>query len=532
MWGVTSPSDLAVGNGKIKSAQDFGFFSLLYLAQALGKANVTDSIQLTVITNNMQEVTGDEVLCPEKATVVGACKVIPQEYLNIICHSIDLVIPESDGLQRLRLVKQLTQEITGKQSDLVVAYRGNQRWVQIFDAIPLGEAEGQPAHLRQGGVYLITGGLGRIGLLLAGYLAQNVRAKLILTSRNGLPPNDEWEKWLANHDESDTTSQKICKVRDLEKLGAEVIVAKADSANFDDMKAAVDMATERFSTIDGVIHAAGILVGGKFNSIQDTNKADCEAQFRPKIDGLIVLEKVLEGQKLDFCILFSSISSVLGGLGFLAYSAANLFMDAFARVQNRKNGVPWVSVNWDAWQFGEVKQSNNAAGAGLAELALMPAEGVEVFRRVMSIDPLSQIIVSTGDLQARINKWVKLESIRKDEGTEKVESQPRHSRPNLQEDYVAPTNDLEQTLADVWQELFGIDKIGIQDNFFELGGHSLLATSVVSRVRDAFQVELGLQNFFEKPTIAELANVILEKMVEAEDSETLHQILEEIEAQP
>ena len=531
MWGVTSPGDLTAGNGKIKSAQVFAFFSLLYLAQALGKANVTHSIQLTVITNNMQEVTGDEVLFPEKATVLGACKVIPQEYLNIICQSLDIVLPESDDWQRLRLVKQLTQEITSKQSDLVVAYRGNQRWVQTFDAMPVGETEGQPAHLRKGGVYLITGGLGRIGLVLAKYLAQTVQAKLILTSRNGLPPKDEWEKWLANHDENDTTSQKIRKVLDLEKLGAEVLPVKADSANLDEMKAAVDMAKKKFATIHGVIHAAGVLVGGKFNSIADTNKADCEAQFRPKIDGLIVLKKILKGQKLDFCLLFSSISSVLGGLGFLAYSAANLFMDAFARVQNRKNGVPWVSVNWDAWQFGEVKQSNNAARADLADLALMPDEGVEVFGRVLSFDPLSQIIVSTGDLQARINKWVKLESIRKNEGTEKVESQPRHSRPTLQEDYVAPTNDLEQTLADIWQELFGIDKIGIQDNFFELGGHSLLATSVGSRVRDAFQVELSLQSFFEKPTIAELANVILEKMVEAEDSDTLHQILEEIEAQ-
>jgi acyl carrier protein len=82
----------------------------------------------------------------------------------------------------------------------------------------------------------------------------------------------------------------------------------------------------------------------------------------------------------------------------------------------------------------------------------------------------------------------------------------RHARPALQTAYVAPQNDLEAQIAEIWQLLFGIDKIGVQDNFFELGGHSLMATQVLVRLRDHFGVDLPVRTIFEAHTIAELAS--------------------------
>jgi acyl carrier protein len=72
--------------------------------------------------------------------------------------------------------------------------------------------------------------------------------------------------------------------------------------------------------------------------------------------------------------------------------------------------------------------------------------------------------------------------------------------------YVAPQTSIEETLATIWQEVLGLEQVGVHDNFFELGGHSLLATQVVSRVREQLQVELKLTTFFEVPTINGLAN--------------------------
>jgi len=85
---------------------------------------------------------------------------------------------------------------------------------------------------------------------------------------------------------------------------------------------------------------------------------------------------------------------------------------------------------------------------------------------------------------------------------------PDQTRPDLEGDFMAPRNPIEEALAGIWAEVLGLERVGTHDNFFELGGHSLKATQVISRVRDTLQVELPLRSIFETPTIAELSNSI------------------------
>ncbi len=486
---------------RIDNAQDLGFYSLLFLAQALEKQNRADQVQILVISNNLQDVTGEENLCPEKATLLGPVNVISQEYPNLNCRSIDVVIPATE-----KLVEQLVTELAIQSSDRMIAYRGNHRWVQTFEPVRLDTVQGT-LHLRQGGVYLITGGLGSIGLVLAEYLAKTVQAKLILTGRSAIPAKDEWELWLATHDPQDPISHKIQKVRELEALGAEVLVASVDVANLAQMQSLINQAELQFGQLNGVFHAAGIL-GEKFNTIENTSKTDCEQQFRPKIYGLLVLEKIAQDRKLDFCVLLSSLSAILGGLGSVAYSAANLFMDALTRQHNQTRSISWMSINWDSWKVGEDPSKNASWGSTLAEFAITAQEGVKAFQCLLSTRELSQVIVSTGDLQARINQWIKLDSSPK-----KVAAQPSNSlslylRPDLQNDYIAPRNEIEQTISQIWQELLGVKQIGIYDNFFELGGHSLLATQVISRIRQKVQVEFPVNILFKAPTVADVSEYI------------------------
>jgi acyl carrier protein len=218
------------------------------------------------------------------------------------------------------------------------------------------------------------------------------------------------------------------------------------------------------------------------------------------------LEKVLHGKELDFYLMFSSLSSILGGLGFVAYSAANLFMDAFAHKYNQTKFIPWISVNWDGWQFREGKERNTAVGATLAELAILPKEGMRAFQRVLSMAP--QVVVSTSDLQPRIDQWIKLESLRDTKHSPLGDPVALHARPNLHNIYVAPRSEVEQIVADAWAALLGIEQVGIHDNFFELGGHSLLAIQLISRLRDTFHVDLSVHSLFDAPTVAELAESI------------------------
>jgi acyl transferase domain-containing protein/acyl carrier protein len=494
LWSLKEGEDGRSGAELFAETQSTGFYSLLFLGQALGKQVVTQPLQVLVVSNGVHEVESGDVVHPERATLLGPCKVIPQEYVNIACRNIDIVVPESGSDQEKRLIDQLVVELAAESSDVVVAYRGNHRWVQVFEPIKFdGEAERLPL-LREKGVYLITGGLGRIGLLMAEYLAKSAQARLVLTGRSGLPTPAEREQWLANHDEEDLVSARIKRVQRLEKLGAEVLVVSADVADEDQMRAVVAQTYDRFGKIDGLVHAAGIIDEEALTTISETDYAQCELHFQSKVYGLYVLDRVLNKNQedLDFCLLVSSLSPVLGGIGFVAYASANVFMDAFAHKQNEAYHQAWVSVNWDGSETEE--------------------ETMEAFRRILSVGPVTQIIFSTQDLIANIAKWVKLEGLRE----KQKQAEPAlllHLRPNLQNPYVAPRSEVERRIVNIWQELLGIEQVGIYDDFFELGGHSLVGTQVISRLRRDFQVDLALRILFEMPTAADLALVIEDLLI-------------------
>jgi acyl carrier protein len=225
-----------------------------------------------------------------------------------------------------------------------------------------------------------------------------------------------------------------------------------------------------------------------------------------------VLEKVLRGRPLDFCLLFSSNAAVLGGLGFTAYAAGNLFLDAFAAEHNRRSPVPWVSANWDGWPYGEASLGSAGPQTSLAQYAMTRAEAIEAFERVVGWGR-GQVVVSTGDLGARLARWIVREDLAAQARSTLGGKQPDlHPRPHLATDYVAPRDALEQSLAAIWQELLGIAQIGVNDNFFELDGHSLLATQIISRVREACQVELPIKAIFEAPTIGGLAEAVRQSL--------------------
>ena len=537
-WGVTTntqtlsqiPSEatkLAISTFELY--QNFGFYSLLFIAKALSKQNITKPLELMVITNNLYEVIGQEELIVEKGTVVGACKVIPQEYPNITCRNIDIILSESKTSLEKQLIDQIIAELTIQPSDLVVAYRGRHRWIQTTQPTQLKEVEEETTRLRKGGVYLIAGDfVGSLGLVFAEYLAQTVQAKLILIGNIGLPQRNEWSQWLTTHEEQDTVSSYIKKILSLEESGTELLIIEADVANFEPMQAAINLAYKSFGQIHGVFYVTPMSNEKSSLSIQEIAKTQSESQFHSKVYGLYVLEKVLQDRKLDFCLLQSSLSSIVGGLGLVAYSAANLFIDSFVNKRNQTSLLPWICINWDAVQYQQQERKDNALGATLADLAMTPNEVWNVCQRVLAVSSANQFIVSPGDLQARLNTWIERKSLHKTNNTQEG-TLSQHSRPRLQTTYTDPSNEIEQTIANVWQEILGVEQIGINDNFFELGGHSLLAVQVTSRLREIFQVELPLQTIlFDAPTVAGLANVIADRQPHQEDPQEIAALLQEI----
>jgi NAD(P)-dependent dehydrogenase (short-subunit alcohol dehydrogenase family) len=426
--------------------------------------------------------------------------VIPQEYRHLSCRSIDVEAPvngwDDTGAARL------ARELLGGSSDHAVAYRGAYRWVQSFEPWPLAARDAGASLLRDDGAYLVTGGLGGIGLEVAEFLARAVRARLVLVGRSPLPARAEWESFLAAHDETDEASRRIRRIQALEALGSEVLVLAADAADLSQMRGVVAEAEARFGSIHGVVHALG--AEKVVQLITEVGPSEAERQFRPRLQGAEVLEQVLEGRPLDFCLLISSLSAVLGAVGSVAYTAAHVFLDAFAARHNRTSAVPWLSVNWDRWFTW--REAASAPTASEGDYSMTPEEAQEALGRVLSSGNPAQLVVSTGDLQARVDRWIRLPSSSAAEDS-RADRRSAYSRPDLVQAYVAPGTPEERTLAGIWCEALGLEKVGVNDDFFELGGDSVLGLRIVAKANEA-GVRLTGRHIFEHHTIAELAAAV------------------------
>jgi amino acid adenylation domain-containing protein len=316
------------------------FDSLLLLAQALGRRGAND-LRLDVVSDGLHRLAGDRVSHPEKALLLGPCKVIPQEYPRVRCRSIDLPLAEGPEEADAAL-DGLLAELAAESQETVVAWRGGERWVQAFEPVQLGASV---SRLRERGVYLVTGGLGGLGLTFARHLAETVKARLVLVSRTARP------------DAADP------RLLELERLGAEVMVAAADVADPAAIAAVVAAARERFGAIHGVVHAAGVPGGGLIQIKRPEAAAEVLA---PKLQGTLVLERVLGDERLDFFLLCSSINAVLGGFGQVDYCAANAFQDAFARSRSGRRGTFHVAVGWDRWrEVGMAASAPEGSGRGV-----------------------------------------------------------------------------------------------------------------------------------------------------------------------
>jgi acyl carrier protein len=280
----------------------------------------------------------------------------------------------------------------------------------------------------------------------------------------------------------------------------------------------VEAAVARFGAVHGVVHAAGRPGGG---ILQRKTRQSADPVLAPKVRGALALEQVFRGRPLDFMVLFSSITSVLAQPGQADYVAANAFLDAFAQERTRR-GEPTLSLGWDAWR--EVGMAvDTAVPAELREwrqqelkMGMTSAEGVEAFRRALAAFSATSpwLVVSTHDLASRLERNVAASVL---EELERAQA-PRasHPRPLLANAYVAPESEAERQIAGIWQELLGIEQIGVHDNFFDLGGNSLLAIRIISRLKGDLGVDVSEVSIFEGPTVASLAKLLFPGEAEAE----------------
>lgn len=491
-------------SSEFEAAQERGFYSLLFLLQAIGK-HTEASFNLSVITNQSQAVAAEKST-PAKAPMLGLCRVAPQEFSHLHCRFLDVALPGNDA-DIQQLAQQLVAEVDARSAEPVIAYRGRQRWVQGFESARIEAASGTA--LREGGTYVLTGGLEGNGFALARLLARKFKANLVLLQADDSARAEGTENPMAKQ-----------RVQQLESLGARVMVANADITSTQQWKNAWTAGESAFGKIHGVIHAEEPAGEQTFRALTEAKRGDFELLFRPKIYALFGLQGLMEEKKPDFCVLISSLASVLGGIGYGGYTAANLFMDAFARERNRLGSTPWLSVNWDLWLTEDRHDDITRIRGDLVDLAMNEAEGEEAFLRVLGARTANQVLVSVSDLNRRIaDTGRRIEEARKRESEQMNVSAALHVRPSLPTPYVAPETEMEKRIAAVWQRTLGFEQIGIDDNFFELGGDSLVAIQVAKRLKQELKLDFPVAKLYQGVTIRALAQLLAQD--EAEVSKQL-----------
>ncbi|MET0791597.1 MAG: type I polyketide synthase, partial [Polyangiaceae bacterium] len=285
----------------------------LHSVMALGRALLVEragsALRVIVATSGAQSVLGETITAPARALVTGPALVLPVEHEGIRFTALDL---DDVALESSLASKALLSEAAADDSEVFVARRAGLRWARRYAETTLPTVDPSALPLKPHGVYLITGGTGGIGVTLAEWLAKRVSARLVLSGRKSLPAREQWDNWLAEHPADDATTEIINGVRRIEAAGGEVLLVTADVSDEHALRRAIDEARVQWGAIDGVIHSAGIAGG---SAIAFSESAETDAVLRAKVRGTQVLARVFSATPLDFFVVFSSISAVVGAAG-------------------------------------------------------------------------------------------------------------------------------------------------------------------------------------------------------------------------
>lgn len=316
--------------------------SQIAMFQALGRAGLVEGMRVVALTSGAASVATEAMQHPGLGALAGFLRVLPREFPG--AQAVWLDADDKALAQASTFADVVRQEAEAVGAGLGVAFRGAKRYVQELVAVESEDTATPP--WRENGTFLITGGLGGIGMLMAEHLARTRKANLVLVSRRGLPARTTWDEWVQLRG-GDRTAELIRRIRAIENAGSEVEVMAADVTDRSAMQKVVGVAVQRFGALHGVVHTAGVLDDGL---ILTRKPEQTERLMRPKVVGAEVLDDVTSNIHLDQFIVFGSTSGLVGIPGQCDYAAANAALDSFAVWRSQKRKGRTLSVDWGIWQ--------------------------------------------------------------------------------------------------------------------------------------------------------------------------------------
>jgi acyl transferase domain-containing protein/acyl carrier protein len=526
LWGLDATASPGLTPTSLQASQALSCDGVLHLLQSLARLDWNAAPRLWLVTRGAQAVEPMDAisLSLQQAPLWGLGRVIALEHPELWGGLVDLPRFSDNTETEAGIATALLQEILASDGEDQVALRERRRYVVRLVRSPAGAAKNKPLTIAADATYLITGGLGSLGLRLADWLTTQGAKHLVLTSRTGLPERSTW----ANIPPASEIGKRIAAVRALEERGAEIYVAKADVADENRMSGLWEELGRDHPPLRGIIHAAGILGA---HELVDLKAEECHEVLRSKVKGAWVLHQFAQARKgapdkLDFFVLFSSGAAVWGSHGLGSYAAANHFLDALAQHRAALE-LPALSVNWGWWEgdglvseglaqlFGRIGLKGLPSEHALEALAYLLETGATQ-KIVAAVDwtvfgpifeakrrrPLLEQVISRPKVQGKTGEAEEKGSILL---AQLQRASAFDKRPLLH-------NYIRTQVA----EILGFaspDRIDPGQGFFKMGMDSIMTVQLRTRLEAALGISLPPTVAFEYPTVDGLTKFLAEIVI-------------------
>ncbi|NEQ03941.1 SDR family NAD(P)-dependent oxidoreductase, partial [Moorena sp. SIO3F7] len=506
-WTTEAGVGQTINSEELRSLSKLGCGTTLSLVQALVKGGLSTVPRLWLVTNGAQAVPSNHPAIPgvAQSSVWGMGKVISLEHPELNCTRLDLDPEETLEGQADALFK----EIWSEDKEYQVAWRGDSRYVArlvgshhrqpiVVTQTQQADAKTQKSlSFRSGASYLITGGMGALGLLVANWMVSKGAQHLILLGRRS--PDDASRK----------------KITELEMAGAEVVVEKADVSDWESMRGVWQRIEESNRPLGGVIHAAGMLSDAV---LQNQSWSSFERVMAPKVQGAWHLHQLSQNQSLDFFVLFSSVASLLGSPGQGNYSAANGFLDGLAHYR-RTMGLPGLSIHWGAVsQVGLAAERGVDVRAGKQGIGVIsPAQVLESLELLMSGSDVEVGVVPIdwSGWQKKVAQWPFLADWQE---TIFEVAEPSKSDFLLKLEATPPNERRLLLVAHVRRQVaqvLGIshpESIAMDTGFFDLGMDSLTSVELRNKLQSSLKCSVPSTLAFDYPKLNKLVDYLAQQL--------------------
>lgn len=497
---------------ELGKALEYSVYSLLHMVKAIKKYNINSSLDIVLISEYSNEVTKNEkCIIPENAAFFGLGKAVIIENSDLRCRCIDIDEETSSDV--------LMKEISAGFGDFCTAFRAGSRYVEVIREAELSSFKEDTVEIKDGSVYVVTGGMGGIGLELAKSISGFKKVKFAMINRSVFPERDLWDEILDKGVDKGIC-RKILGIREMERAGSVVKLYSADLSCLDQMKSAVRSIKNELGGINGIFHCAGT---ASRNILVNKDDSEFAAVLASKVQGTWVLDRVTGDEKPDCMVIFSSVSSLFGFPGQGDYSAANSYLDAYCTYRNRK-GMRTLSVNWSTWRDAGMMAGNSMSMDGTFR-SISSIEALEVLGRILrkSVQRIIVGEINYGNIlfQDNFAKTMRLSPeirLKMNKERYKPENRQNDTEPVIGKAQVkikgrsgADYSRIEDKLARIWASVLGMDTIDIFDNFHDMGGDSIMAGKLLKALDKEYSGIISVTDLFSYPSIIQMAEYIGKK---------------------